>query len=124
MGFASGEVGGDDGWASKSIRAGFAWPRSQGRKEALSHSESHPLPCAAGVVSREAKWLRRRSWFWVAIVVLQGGGLERSLWWMEDAGEKRGIANGWVLTTGEDGVGMGRVPRAQHHLIFGVWEAS
>ena len=67
VGFASDEIGGDDGLVSRSISAGFAYPRSHGKKVEDSQSESQPEPWAAGVVSSEEKCVRRRSWFCVAI---------------------------------------------------------
>lgn len=57
------------GELSRSIRAGFAWPLSQGRKVEVSQSVSQPLPWAVGVGGREEKCERRRSWFWVAMVL-------------------------------------------------------
>lgn len=56
------------------MSAGLGRPLSQGRNEAFSHSESQPLPCEVEDVSSEAKWVFRRSWFWVAIVRVKVSG--------------------------------------------------
>lgn len=63
VGFASAETGGEEGEASRSMRAGLGSPRSQGRKLRACQRESQPEVCEVEVFSSEEKWVRRRSWF-------------------------------------------------------------